>query len=50
MEITDYMFWKAIVLLGLAFVGNLVYSLITGKSLTQERTDKQQGPEDPPAG
>lgn len=50
MEITDYMLWKAIVLLGIAFVGNFIYSFTTGKSLSQERTDKPQGPRDPPAG
>lgn len=38
----DFLMWKAIALLVLAFVVNFVYTLFTGRSLTQDRNDEGQ--------
>jgi hypothetical protein len=38
---TDYIIWKFIALGALAFFGNFFYTLFTGRSLEQDRRDKQ---------
>jgi hypothetical protein len=38
-ELTDYMFWKLVVLGALAFFGNFFYTLFTGRTLEQDRRD-----------
>jgi hypothetical protein len=39
-ELSDYMIYKAIALVVIAFVGNFAYSFITGRSLTEDRNGK----------
>ncbi len=52
MDFTGYMIIKFIVLVLLAFFGNLIFSAITGRSLEEVRRDTEaaEAREKPPAG
>lgn len=41
-----YKLWKALALIALVFVVCFLYTLFTGKTLGQGRSDRQQGPTD----
>ena len=47
MDYTEYLIWKGAIICALAFAGNFVYSFITGRSITQVRTDKASEPTNP---
>ena len=42
MTFVDFLLWKGIGLMVLAFLVCFIYRLFTGRSLTEERNDKQQ--------
>ncbi len=44
MEYTDYLLYKFIALVAIVFFVNLIYAAVTGRSIEQERFDKQSGP------
>lgn len=46
MDFSDYLWIKFFVLVGLAFFGNLFYTIFTGKSLEQERNDRESAQPD----
>lgn len=41
MNFTDYMLYKAIALIAIVFIVNLVFSAITGRSIEQVRRDRE---------
>jgi hypothetical protein len=43
MHFTDYLLWKALGLVALAFIGNFIYTLITGRTLEEARNDEGNG-------
>jgi hypothetical protein len=42
MHFTDYLLWKALGLVALAFIGNFIYTLITGRTLEEARRGEDQ--------
>lgn len=39
---TEFLFWKAVALVVIVGVVNFVYTLITGKSLTEARRERKE--------
>lgn len=46
MDYTEFLLWKAGILIGVVFVVNFVYTFITGESIEQARTGTQPAQED----
>jgi hypothetical protein len=46
MEFKDYLLYKALGLVALSFIVNLVYAAFTGRSIAEARRDKHSVPPD----